>query len=244
MSGHVFISYSRTDLLYVQRLAAYLAAAGLTMWWDYQLDPGDPFGRQIQDALEACAAVVPVLTPEAVASEWVGREISFALAQRKPIFPLTLIPCMAPIELAGVQSESVVGGQLPGARFVERLQAVASGVSARPAAVIAPPAPASSPVWYSTESAPEPNHLGKVALVLGILSVAFCCLGGGIVFGIPAVIAGGFGMRRGKKGAAVYRGQALGGVGLGVAGLILTIVFFVLFLSFPVWFGSLLVPRN
>jgi hypothetical protein len=122
MAGSVFVSYSRSDRAYVERLAAHLEAAGLTVWWDNQMEAGVPFGSRIQRAIDECDVVIPVLTPAAAESRWVGREIAYADERGKPMLPLVLIPCTAPLVLAGLHLESVVGGQLPGVRFIDRLR--------------------------------------------------------------------------------------------------------------------------
>ena len=37
VTGHVFISYSRTDRAYVDGLARFLSEAGLPCWYDFEL---------------------------------------------------------------------------------------------------------------------------------------------------------------------------------------------------------------
>jgi TIR domain len=121
VSGHVFISYSRTDRAYVEELAAQLAFAGLGVWYDYDIEIGSRFDSVIQAQIDGCAAIVVVLSPDAVRSEWVAREVGYAESQRKPILPLMRTACDLPILLVGLNYENVTGGAMPGRAFEARL---------------------------------------------------------------------------------------------------------------------------
>ena len=94
----VFISYSRKDLAFVERLAENLQAAGLQVWYDLSgLDVGTRWGRDIQDAIEQCQCFVVVLSPNSVDSEWVEKEFMYANSLKKRIIPLLYQPCKAPM---------------------------------------------------------------------------------------------------------------------------------------------------
>jgi hypothetical protein len=94
----VFISYSRKDLAFVERLAENLKAAGLEAWYDLSgLDGGTRWGRDIQDAIEQCQCFVVVLSPNSVDSEWVEKEFMYANSLKKRIIPLLYQPCKAPM---------------------------------------------------------------------------------------------------------------------------------------------------
>jgi hypothetical protein len=125
--AHVFISYSRVDQAYVKQLADHLSGLGLDVWYDYEIDAGEPFGPRIQAAIDDCCIFLPVLTPASAASKWVRREIGYADILNKPIMPLMLAPCNRPIEVSLLQYEDVTGGTMPPARLVDRLRAVAAG---------------------------------------------------------------------------------------------------------------------
>jgi hypothetical protein len=57
-----FISYSRKDLAFVERLAKDLQAAGLEVWYDLSgLDGGTRWGREIQNAIQQSQIFVVVL---------------------------------------------------------------------------------------------------------------------------------------------------------------------------------------
>src|SRR5262249_14228661 len=123
---HIFISYSRADRAYVSRLAAHLATVGIPVWYDFEVETGERFSQEIQQAIDECAAFVVVLTPASVASEWVRREISRAVRKDKRILPLLLSPCDTPIELERMQQEDVTDGQMPAPRCIAYLRGLVS----------------------------------------------------------------------------------------------------------------------
>jgi hypothetical protein len=124
MASHVFISYSRTDRDYAQLLAGFLQGAGVPVWFDYEIQTGDRFGQKIQAAIDECHVFLPLITPASVASEWVGREISYAAMQKKRILPLRLGDCALPIEIAFLDCLDVRDRQLPPQRFIEQVRAL------------------------------------------------------------------------------------------------------------------------
>lgn len=88
---HVFISYSRTDHEYLERLSDHLQESGLAVWTDWGIEPGTSrWTIAIRDHIDRCIAFVVVMTPEAEESEWVGREIRRAQTKNKTILPLLL----------------------------------------------------------------------------------------------------------------------------------------------------------
>ncbi len=94
----VFISYSRKDLAFVERLAKDLQAAGLEVWYDLSgLDGGARWGQEIQNSIEASQIFVVVLSPNSVASEWVEKEFMYANSLKKRIIPLLYQPCKVPM---------------------------------------------------------------------------------------------------------------------------------------------------
>jgi hypothetical protein len=132
VSGHVFISYSRTDTPYVERLVAHLGAAGVPVWVDHKIDHGDRWASVIEAQIESCSAFVPVMTPEAAASEWVEREVHLAQQLGKPILPL-LLAGRPFFRLATTQHDDVTGAGMPSAKFIERLVGHMGTRSAAPA---------------------------------------------------------------------------------------------------------------
>jgi formylglycine-generating enzyme required for sulfatase activity len=94
----VFISYSRKDLDFVERLAEDLKAAGLEVWYDLSgLDGGTRWGREIQNAIQQSQGFIIVLSPNSVESDWVEKEFMYAYHLKRKIVPLLYQPCEPPI---------------------------------------------------------------------------------------------------------------------------------------------------
>ncbi|MBZ0289886.1 MAG: TIR domain-containing protein, partial [Anaerolineae bacterium] len=118
---HLFISYSRRDKEYAQHLSDHLRYNGFEVWIDSQIDYGDAWFDEIEDAIKTCAAFVLVMSPESKGSEWVKKEILLAKRFKKPIFPLLLegqeFGIVIDIQFADVQD-----GQMPDTNFHRRLR--------------------------------------------------------------------------------------------------------------------------
>jgi len=81
----VFISYKRENKEAVQRVVEGLRDAGLSVWWDQDIAPDDPWEATIERQLEAAKVVIVAWSPTAVASENVKAEARRARQQGKLI---------------------------------------------------------------------------------------------------------------------------------------------------------------
>jgi hypothetical protein len=88
--SQAFISYSRADYAFAQRLAVELGDEGFTVWWDPELYGGQDFPNQIQRHLDAAEFVIVIWSDTAIASSWVISEAQRGLGQRK------LVTCRVP----------------------------------------------------------------------------------------------------------------------------------------------------
>lgn len=120
-TGHIFISYSRTDQPYARKLADHINAHGLTAWIDDQIDYGERWFREITKAIQDSAAVVVIMTPDAENSTWVEREILIAQRENKPILPV-LLNGRGFAMFINIQYVDVSGEILPGDDFFTRLR--------------------------------------------------------------------------------------------------------------------------
>ena len=90
----VFISYSRQNIAFAKRLARDLQDAGLDVWIDFrQIKGGDIWREEIFRGINYSEMMVVCLSPQAVESEWVRREILMAHSQHKFVVPLMVQPC-------------------------------------------------------------------------------------------------------------------------------------------------------
>ncbi len=100
----LFISYSRTDKPFVQRLHAALAGRQRDVWVDWEdIPPAARWLDDIMGAIEAAQAFVFVISPEAAASAICAREVAHAALHKKRIVPLLrreVPPAALPAEIA------------------------------------------------------------------------------------------------------------------------------------------------
>lgn len=100
-----FISYSRADSAFIDRLEADLRAYGFDTWVDRQhLEGGADWARVIEQQIQQRETLVVALSPNAITSTWVRREITFALNGGKHIIPIIAQPVAStPIEIVNLQ---------------------------------------------------------------------------------------------------------------------------------------------
>lgn len=101
----VFISYSRDDMEFVQRLAMDLNRLGLDVWWDLSdIRGSDVWERKIEEGLTSSQYFIVVLTPASLESRWVRREYLSADNTGIRIIPLKLKPYdVTPLTLRDIQ---------------------------------------------------------------------------------------------------------------------------------------------
>src|SRR5437870_5711857 len=101
----IFISYSRTDSDFVDRLEADLQARNFHTWVDRRkLEGGQNWHDELEKAIQDCQALLVVLTPEAVASKYVRQEYRYAQRLGKLVIPLEHKPVpLGPMDLNDIQ---------------------------------------------------------------------------------------------------------------------------------------------
>ncbi len=88
----IFVSYSRRNKNFAERLARDLSDAGLDVWIDFrQIHGGEMWENEIYRGLQRSEVLVVCLSPDAVASEWVQREVNTAREQKKFIMPIMVV---------------------------------------------------------------------------------------------------------------------------------------------------------
>lgn len=115
-----FISYSRSHLQFVERLADCLIQGGKDPWFDKRKDPlkgilaGSEWWPEIEQGIEAADNFVFVISPESVVSPYCNAEIAHAHAQGKRKIPLMLceeISESATLTNISMALEAVPGGE-------------------------------------------------------------------------------------------------------------------------------------
>jgi adenylate cyclase len=72
--ARVFLSYAREDVEAARKLAAVLADAGQTVWWDRHVHGGANFGTEIDRELKNAQVVMVLWSSASIASAWVQDE--------------------------------------------------------------------------------------------------------------------------------------------------------------------------
>ncbi len=104
-----------------------MRSAGADIWID-QLDvpPGKHWDRVTEEALEGCERLLVVLSPSSVNSDNVMDEVSFALENKKQIFPVLYRNCKVPFRLRRIQYSDFATDYEKG--FTQLLRALEIGV--------------------------------------------------------------------------------------------------------------------
>jgi len=117
----VFLSHNSKDKPRVRKLAEWLRAAGLRVWFDdWVIRAGDAIYLAIEHGLEASRTLVLCMSPAAFDSDWVGLERETVLFRARPIGSVVLSPCYSPTvtfrRRSGGTSMSIIGtkAMLPG----------------------------------------------------------------------------------------------------------------------------------
>jgi tetratricopeptide (TPR) repeat protein len=95
---HLFLSHSSVDDGFVRELRQALADLGQEVWIDSrQLKGGDPLWSAIEAAIEAAHGFAVLVSPDALQSRWVGKEVRHGLKVQGrrgraafPVIPLSL----------------------------------------------------------------------------------------------------------------------------------------------------------
>lgn len=104
----VFLSYNRGDQIVARRFAEGLEGAGLTVWWDTALTPGEAYDKVTENALRTAKAVVVLWSKRSVESRWVRAEATLA-DRNGTLLPAMIEVCERPIMFELVQTYDLSG---------------------------------------------------------------------------------------------------------------------------------------
>lgn len=92
MPQQIFLSYSRSDTLIMQRVRDQFQETGLTVWTDEKIQLGTPSWKlSIETAILESNCLMVILSPDANRSKWVREEINFAENHKKKIYTILAI---------------------------------------------------------------------------------------------------------------------------------------------------------
>lgn len=92
----VFLSYSREDRSFAEKLVRALEVRGCKVWWDGLLEGGVAFARTTETALDGADAVVVLWSERAIESHWVRDEATSG-RDRQRLVPVTIDGAMPPL---------------------------------------------------------------------------------------------------------------------------------------------------
>jgi len=86
--SHVFISYSHADKNFVAKLIEYCQLESIDVWYDDELNAGESWTAQIDEAITNAPAIVLIISPSSSVSPYVTYEWAFAKGLGKKIIPV------------------------------------------------------------------------------------------------------------------------------------------------------------
>ncbi len=96
--SYIFLSYRKKDRRHADALMRLIhgsdALSSVAIWYDEFLVPGENFNDAITEALDKCAAVALVVTPNLVCEENYVAGVEYPLAKKKgkPVLPVEFVP--------------------------------------------------------------------------------------------------------------------------------------------------------
>jgi hypothetical protein len=91
----IFISYSNVDRVFAEALKNALSELGHTPWWfEEGVAPGQKLQETIFDQLKSAEALLILVSPSSLRSQWVGHELGAALAYSEERGKPLIIPVL------------------------------------------------------------------------------------------------------------------------------------------------------
>jgi hypothetical protein len=91
-TGYFFVSYARLDKVFVDRLTADLAEAGVNIWRDVDnIEPGTNWRLEIDRAIQETLGIIYVSSRNSIRSVWMEKELAEVLTRSSELaFPIVL----------------------------------------------------------------------------------------------------------------------------------------------------------
>lgn len=95
----VFTSYAHSDKQHVYPIIKSLNKDGINIWYDQGIEISENWKKSIAENLNQCTAFLVFISPNIIESEFVRKEIDFALRKKKHFIGVYLQETELPIEL-------------------------------------------------------------------------------------------------------------------------------------------------
>jgi serine phosphatase RsbU (regulator of sigma subunit) len=120
---YVFVSYAHADRNAIYPELKWLHDAGYRIWYDEGIPPSENWVGVIPQRIITCTVVLAFMSPSAVASKWVRKELNLADRRNLPILPVYLSDTQIDAELDFQigSTQSLFRHQLNEAEFRTRL---------------------------------------------------------------------------------------------------------------------------
>jgi uncharacterized membrane protein YhaH (DUF805 family) len=102
----VFVSYAREDRARADQIAQALQAAGIDVFWDTEIPPGQTWADFIEAKLGQCKAVIVLWSETSTRSQWVREEARMA-RDRGKLIPVLLDASQMPFGFGEVQAANL-----------------------------------------------------------------------------------------------------------------------------------------
>ena len=156
----VFLSYAREDAGRAEQIARGLEAAGLSVFWDNEIPPGQTWADYIEQKLTQCKALIVLWSSHSVGSQWVREEARMG-RDKSVLIPVMIDNVQPPFGFGEVQAANLAswtGDQddVNWRRFVDAVRHFQTG-AARPVLQPMPSAPPRA-AQQTAYSAPAPDR--------------------------------------------------------------------------------------
>jgi len=125
----VFVSYAHVDRLEVYPIIDYLNKMRVKIWYDEGINVSENWKKSIALNLERCKAFLVFISPQIINSEYVKKEISFAIKKEKTFFAVYLKETKLPaeVEFEMVDIQAMMKYLMPKTEFYTNLKELLSG---------------------------------------------------------------------------------------------------------------------
>ncbi|GAN00400.1 hypothetical protein U91I_04066 [alpha proteobacterium U9-1i] len=141
----VFLSYAREDSARAAQVANALQAAGIDVFWDSEIPPGQTWADYIETKLSQCKALIVLWSEHSTKSQWVREEARMG-RDKGVLIPAMIDSSQSPFGFGEVQAANLASwnGEAEHPDWRRFLEAV-RGATNRPASAASPrPQPAMS----------------------------------------------------------------------------------------------------
>ncbi len=178
----VFLSYAREDAARAEQVARGLEAAGVDVFWDNEIPPGQTWADYIEQKLTQCKALIVLWSEHSTKSQWVREEARMG-RDKGCLIPVMIDNSQPPFGFGEVQAANLAGwsGEADNPNWRRFVDAVSNFAQAAPR-LAAPPSPvapraAASQSWSAPQQQEKKKGLPVWVWVVGAVVATVVVLG-------------------------------------------------------------------